>query len=81
MIVMDAPMRDGDVFFVRVADAAAGAHSSDTRPRHNSGIGIGTLSLKVDQRSYEPVAYAWRIGSHWEHNVNIAMGRPSTEMA
>ncbi|TAK77860.1 MAG: hypothetical protein EPO11_02080 [Gammaproteobacteria bacterium] len=82
MIVMDKPTQDADdnAFFVRVADSAAAGHSEDTRQRRTSGIGIGTLLLKVDPNTYQPSAYAWKIGSPWKHNVNFAMARPSDEV-
>jgi cell wall-associated NlpC family hydrolase len=76
MIVMNKPIRDDDVFLVRVTDSAGGAHSNDTRKARTSGIGIGTLLLKVDPRTEHPYAFAWRIGSRWKQNVNIAMARP-----
>lgn len=78
MIVMDKPIQDTDenAFLVRVADSAALGHSEDTRPRRASGIGIGTLLLKVDPKTYQPSAYAWRVGARWNENVNFAMARP-----
>ncbi len=76
MIVMDKPQPTADAFLVRVADAAPAGHSTDTRMPHASGIGIGSLLLKVDAKTYRPYAYAWKIGSRWEKNVNFAMARP-----
>ena len=76
MIVMDKPTAEDDAFLVRVADSASGGHSADTRQRNVSGIGIGTLLLKKDPRTYQPSAFAWRVGSQWKHNVNFAMARP-----
>jgi cell wall-associated NlpC family hydrolase len=76
MIVMDKPIRTADAFLVRVSDAAPTGHSTDTRMPHASGIGIGSLLLKVDAKTYRPYAYAWKIGSRWEKNVNFAMARP-----
>lgn len=76
MLVMEKPYQAGDNFLVRVADSAAVGHSEDTRLPHTSGIGIGTLVLKVDPKTYQPYAYAWRIGSRWESRVNFAMARP-----
>lgn len=76
MVVMDKPTRDEDAFLVRVADSAPVGHSEDTRPGHSSGIGIGTLLLKVNPKTGEPSAFAWKVGSRWQHNVNIAMARP-----
>ena len=43
---------------------------------HNSGIGIGTLQLKVNPKTGEPSAYAWKVGSCWKKNVKFAMARP-----
>lgn len=76
MIVMDEPARNDNTFFVRVADSAPTGHSEDTRLPRRSGIGIGTLMLKVDPRSYQPYAYAWKAGARWERNVYVAMARP-----
>lgn len=77
MVVMDKPVRDySNAFAVRVADSASGAHSDDTRQHHTSGIGIGTLLLRVNKKTGTPSAVAWRIGSPWQKNVNIAMARP-----
>lgn len=76
MVVMDKPVRDEDAFMVRVADSAPVGHSEDTRPGRASGIGIGTLLLKVNPKTGLPSAFAWKVGSRWENNVNIAMARP-----
>lgn len=76
MVVMSKPMRDGDTYWVSVADSAPRGHSEDTRERHASGIGIGTLLLKVNPRTGQPSAYAWGAGSRWKNNVNFAMARP-----
>lgn len=76
MIVMKEPKRRAGAFTVRVADSASAAHSHDTRPAHKSGVGIGNLVLKVNPHTGKPYAYAWKEGSHWERNVNFAMGRP-----
>lgn len=75
MVVMDKPIRDTNMYFVRVADSAPTRHSEDTRPIHEGGIGIGTLVLKAS-KSGRPAAYAWGIGGLWNHNVNFAMARP-----
>lgn len=80
MVVMDEPSHAGDTFFVRVADSAPTGHSQDTRLPRRSGIGIGTLMLKVD-KDYQPYAYAWKEGAHWQRNVNFAMARPIVENA
>lgn len=76
MIVMDKPTRHADTFSVRVTDSASGGHSKDTRQPRSSGIGIGTLLLKVNPKTYQPYAYAWKVGSHWDANVSFAMARP-----
>lgn len=75
MVVMNKPVRRNDVLMVRVADSASSGHSQDTRPAHTSGIGIGTMLIKVDDATNRPAAYAWRVGAPWE-NVQFAMGRP-----
>lgn len=76
MVVMDKPIREGDTFWVSVADSAPVGHSEDTRQRNASGIGIGTLLLKMNPQTGEPSAYAWGEGSSWKKNVNFAMARP-----
>lgn len=76
MVVMDKPIRVANDFLVRVADSAPTGHSHDTRPAHVSGIGIGTLLLKVNPKTGHPAAYAWRTGSLWKRNVTFAMARP-----
>jgi hypothetical protein len=76
MVVMGKPIRDSNVFFVRVADSAPYKHSQDTRQGNEGGIGIGTLLLKVNPQTGKPSAYAWGVGSYWKENVKIAMARP-----
>lgn len=77
MVVMDKPVRDDDAYVVSVADSAPAGHSQDTRPASYSGIGIGKLLLKVNPKTGKPSAYAWRVGSRWNRNVNFAMARPT----
>lgn len=76
MVVMNTPTKSNNSYAVRVADSAPVGHSEDTRAVHNSGIGIGTLQLKVNPKTGEPSAYAWKIGSCWKKNVRFAMARP-----
>jgi hypothetical protein len=76
MVVMDTPIRTADAYLVRVADSAPSPHSQDTRPAHVSGIGIGTLLLKVNPKTGRPAAYAWTASSLWKRNVTFAMARP-----
>lgn len=77
MVVMKKPVRASEhAFFVRVADSAPIRHSEDTRARHESGIGIGTLLLKLNPHTGKPTAYAWQKGGSWKHNVVFAMARP-----
>ncbi len=76
MVVMKKPTRIQNAFLVRVADAAASGHSQDTRLPHTSGIGIGTMQLKVNPSTGRPSAYAWKLGSTFEKHVNFAMARP-----
>jgi hypothetical protein len=76
MVVMNKPERDTDVFYVRVADSAPTRHSEDTRELNTSGIGIGTLLLKANTKTGQPMAYAWGIGGYWNKNANFAMARP-----
>lgn len=77
MIVMDKPVREKNILKVRIADSAPFRHSHDTRPKHVSGIGIGTLLLKVNPETYQPFAYAWKADSPWKQNVKFAMARPN----
>lgn len=76
MIVMDKPVAEENNFLVRVADSASGGHSEDTRQHHVSGVGVGTLLLKKDPKTFQPSAFAWSFGSRWKRNVNFAMLRP-----
>ncbi|GEM_PF-2580975 len=76
MVIMNKPVRHPNSFSVQVADSAPVGHSHDTRLRHVSGIGIGTLLLKVNPRTGHPFAYAWTVGSFWKNNVHFAMARP-----
>lgn len=76
MIIMDKPQRENTIVWLKVADSASARHSNDTRPQRTSGIGIGTLLLKVNPDTYEPSAYAWNLGAPWK-NVKIAMARPA----
>ncbi|OGT41163.1 MAG: hypothetical protein A3F42_00780 [Gammaproteobacteria bacterium RIFCSPHIGHO2_12_FULL_37_34] len=78
MVVMDKPIlnKNTNSYYLRVTDSAPSGHSKDTRPSHTSGIGIGTLMLKAHPKTYQPYAYAWKIGARWKYNVNFAMGRP-----
>ncbi|MFT3742177.1 MAG: hypothetical protein QM752_05845 [Gammaproteobacteria bacterium] len=76
MVVMNAPVRSNNVFLVQVADSAVSGHSQDTRPPHASGIGIGTLLLKVDPHTEQLAAYSWKMGAPWKDNVSFAIGRP-----
>ena len=76
MVVMNKPLRDEEVYLVRVADSAPSGHSEDTRPGNTSGIGIGTLLLKANSRTGQPAAFAWGLGGYWNKNVSIAMARP-----
>jgi hypothetical protein len=77
MVVMDKPIRDTNVFFVKVADSAPAGHSHDTRSLDDSGIGIGTLLLKANPITGHPLAFSWGVRGYWNKNVTIAMARPS----
>lgn len=79
MVVMNKPVRDDNQYLVSVADSAPAGHSQDTRMPHVSGVGIGTLLLKVNPKTGQPAAYAWKVGSRWKRNVNFAMARPLDE--
>lgn len=83
MVVMSKPVAASNAAYeVRVADSAPAAHTNDTRSiSHHSGIGIGTMELKADSETGKPDAYAWKVGSPWKNNVNIAMARPASVLA
>ncbi len=81
MIVMNTPQSSANTFLVRVADSAAAGHSQDTRELHESGIGVGTLLLKVNPKTGRPSAYAWKLGAPLKSNVTIAMARPRSDQA
>ncbi len=76
MVVMNKPVKNENVFMIRVADSAPSGHSEDTRPTNTSGIGIGTLLLKASEKTGKPSAFAWGLDGYWNRNVNIAMARP-----
>jgi hypothetical protein len=76
MVVMNKPIQANNSFLVRVTDSASSGHSQDTRLPHTSGIGIGTMQLKVNPSTGQPSAYAWKLGSTFESHVNFAMARP-----
>ncbi len=79
MVVVGNPQpanEAGTTYLVRVADSAPSGHTDDTRPAHTSGIGIGTLLLKVRSSTGAPYAYAWKDGSPWKYNMDFAMARP-----
>lgn len=76
MVVMDTPVNQNGAYLVRVTDSAPVGHSEDTRAVHVSGIGIGTMLLKVNPKTGQPLAYAWRTSSDWKRNVAFAMARP-----
>lgn len=76
MIVMEKPVREKDVFWLRIADSAPFRHSLDTRMARVSGIGIGTFLVKVNPKTFQPAAYAWTASSRWKQNVIFAMARP-----
>lgn len=80
MVVMNKSVLKQDVVAVQVADSASAGHSQDTRGPRKSGVGIGTLLLKVDARTGQPYAYAWRTDAPWKQNVSIAMGRPASSL-
>lgn len=77
MVVMSKPIQHNfDTYQIQVADSASSGHSFDTRLPHKSGIGIGTLLLKVDPYTKQPKAYAWRMDDHWRSNISFAMAKP-----
>jgi hypothetical protein len=76
MVVMNKPIQERNAFILRVADSARVGHSEDTRLPHTSGIGMGTMQIKVNPLTGAPSAYAWKLGSAWEKHVNFAMARP-----
>lgn len=81
MLVMDKPIIDENICLVKVADSAPSGHTGDTRHCKESGIGIGTLLLKINTKTGKPAAYAWKVGSCWKKNVAIVMARPVVEGA
>lgn len=81
MIVMDSTQPSANTVLVRVADSAAAGHSKDTREPHASGIGVGTLLLKVNPKTGHPSAYAWKLDAPLKSNVTFAMARPRSDLA
>lgn len=78
MVVMNEPIPHKSGFLVRVTDSASTGHSRDTREPATSGVGIGTLLLKINLQTGRPSAYAWKQGAAWQKNVVVAMARPVT---
>lgn len=79
MVVVDQPQnlhRQPNIFSVRVSDSAPIRHSHDTRPANTTGIGIGTLLLKANSKTGEPLAFAWKVDAPWQYDMYIAIGRP-----
>lgn len=76
MMIMGNPVIKNDNLFVRVSDSAAASHSDDTRAAHSSGVGIGTMVLKINPMTGRPTAYAWDVDSRWQNRVEFAMARP-----
>lgn len=81
MLVMDQVLQNNNILKVRVADSAAAAHSQDTRPSHHSGIGEGTLLLKMSTKTGQLYAYAWKENSAWQSAVSFAIARPVQQLA
>lgn len=78
MIVTSTPKRDPyyeNIFHVAVSDSAHSGHGNDTRPRGRSGVGMGTMLVKVDPYTGEPYQFAWKQGARFETG-SIAMARP-----
>jgi hypothetical protein len=60
---------------VRIGDSTTSPHANDSRGTERTGIGTGTIGLKVDGWD-RPVAYWWRGGlSYNAYETPIAMGR------
>ena len=79
MLVMSKPVPSpiaADTYQVKVADSASSGHSDDTRLPHKSGIGIGTLLLKINPFTGQPTAYAWKLDDHWRGHTLFAMAQP-----
>jgi cell wall-associated NlpC family hydrolase len=78
MVVVEAPKpvaNKAGVYYVRVADSANSGHTNDTRKKHTSGVGIGSLMLKTYAYNDRPCRMSWKEGSKWGPQVNFAMGR------
>lgn len=79
MVVMSKPRRDPNnhaAYFVTISDSAMSGHNHDTRRRNQSGIGVGTILVRVHRFSGQPFAIAWKCGVHWEKG-SIVLGRPT----
>lgn len=62
-------------WLVRVTDSTTSPHTNDTRGTTRTGIGAGTIGLKVDGWD-RPIAYYWRGGASYNaYDTPIAMGR------
>lgn len=66
--------RTGEVL-IDIIDSTSAPHANDSRGTSHTGVGTGTLGLKVDS-SGAPVAYYWRGGlSYNAVPTKIALGR------
>lgn len=76
MLVLKMPQITSDqrVFKLKVADAALSGHENDLRGKDQSGVGIGTISIQIDQNN-KPKAYDWSGKGHWITDNQIFMGR------
>lgn len=66
---------DKNEVLVPISDATESPHANDSRGTQYTGVGTGTLGLKVDSNG-APIAYYWRGGeSYTAYSTKIALGR------
>jgi hypothetical protein len=78
MIVKSQPSvnpRQTNEFLIPVVDSTSSPHAQDSRPKGQTGLGVGVIGAIVDSKG-EPIAYHWRGGeSKREEKTPIAFGR------
>jgi hypothetical protein len=75
VLIDSAPVPDGlDTFAVTVIDSTKSPHANDTRKPGQTGVGRGTLWLKVDGEG-RPAGFRWKSNGTRFTSLPIAIGR------
>jgi hypothetical protein len=78
MVILAPPKKfiwSHDAYSLRISDSAPAGHTTDTRQAHTSGIGVGSLLLKIDPKSDLPIAYAWKWFAPWHTDMYYIIAR------